>query len=387
MFEELKAIVSDRVMTPLKFDSLRDRFGSQMTIERPADSLDVAMAYCQLAVPLLRETGDSVSGQGADLLVRFIADLPESVRKEVSRISTFSQLSSRAWEEPKMDAYVALSCTVHDVWAHLLGPESTEDDAITEVLLRGYGGAAYDFGSGAGHFAHELAARGVQVDALEVDPIKAAFFEFRAHYSGLERYMKLGQSQDQYDLALAINVLDHLEQPSLAVEHLAALLRPGGTLYVLAAFPNDGWHQSDPEMVARCSEALWRFFIPSTKAALSVPGFDTFARKAFHLNDDGPLQRRPCMHPASIWQTRQEEDQQILLTPGFYSVPCVLNKDTSEICSYFDGSLSVEELAQKFNVDAEELLGLCNYLYKHRHLFWDSAQTHADSAVPAERIN
>jgi len=385
MLEELKEIVERRTRERPRLDILRERFGPHWTSNRPVDTLQVAMAYCRLALPLLDTHDRSVAAQGADLLLRFIADMPAALAQQIADVPAFREPVERAWQEPCVDSFVALSCTVHDVWAHLVGPESEEDDAVLAEILRHDAASVIDFGAGAGHFSHALALHGMNVDAVEIDPVKAAFLEFRARHSGLSERLHLGaRGRKDYDLALAINVLDHLEEPVLAVTHLAERLRPGGTLCVLAAFPSDGWHQSDRESVARCAELLWQRFVPAAPGAANVPWLECFVRRADRGADASVSQRVPCLHPRARLQAGSDGEC-VLATDNFYSAACTLNEDAGALCERFDGAHTVDEIAKAMDVEAEDLIAFCDYLHGRHQLYWaEVASGHRGRFVPLE---
>lgn len=368
MLEELQAIVAARCVRKPAAQAMLARFGKAWRAEAPRDVRAFASAYCAEALPLLRRGDDSAAGLGADLLLQFLADLPAEVASRIDAVADFAPAAARAWLEPVGDAFVALSCTVHDVWAHLLGPESQEDELVLGELLRHAPSTAFDFGCGAGHFAHALARHGVDVEGAELDPVKAAFFRYRARHADLAQRMRLQPDGAAVDLVLAINVLDHLEEPAEAVELLAQRLRPGGRLCVLAAFPNDGWHQNDPDAVARCGQSLWRRFEPAPGPPCAVPWMERFAWRR-QPSGDSLERRHPCLHPAARLEPAPSGGHH-LVTPSPYALPCHLNDDAAELCRHLDGSRSVAALARILQIDAAELDEFCDYLHTTRQLYW-----------------
>jgi SAM-dependent methyltransferase len=249
-----------------------------------------------------------------------------------------------------------------------VGPESGEDSAIESALLWHRPSTAYDFGCGAGHFAHALAAAGVTVDGFEVDPVKSAFFEFRAEASGLRAYMRLGQLRGSYDMVLALNVLDHLEEPVSAIAMLTPLVAPGKVLCTLAAFPKDGWHQSDVDIVASCGKALWADFSLSSYRGELVPWMDCWVRHA-GLAVEPSLGAVPRLNPGTHYH-KDAQGQVIFHANRFYSTPIVVDSSTAEICCQFNGE-SLGVIAESTDTDLEDLIGLCRYLQLTGHLYWE----------------
>lgn len=367
MISDLKEIVEQRLRRPADLSALRSHFGDQ-PLDSPGRSIAFATSYCQAALPALAKDPDaSVAAQGADLLINFLAKLPEHLIRSISDIKQFAAPSSRAWHEPLMDRYVGLCCVVHDIWAHLLGPESKDDANIVQLLLESPARRAIDFGAGAGHFAHELALHGVEVDAIEVDAMKQAFLSFRARHAGLEHLIRLGPRTVEYDLGLAIDVLDHMERPAEAVHLLATHLSAGGRLITLAAFPDDGWHQSDDVAIDHCGEALWKHFIPTGVPNSGVAWLDSFVKR----RDEEPRTetRIPKLHPAAWWRLT-ESNEVVIGVDSRFCRSCVLNPDAAEVCQQFQGYERAESVAARNGVDSSEFAALCDCLRNQRLITW-----------------
>lgn len=377
MLNELRKIIAMRAGA-LDLSRLREQFGASTQLTTPAEVFNVAQALCRIALEQLPDGGaPSAAQQGADLLIRFIAEMPDSLARSVRAVTAFVPQAARAWLEPQLDSFVALACTVHDVWAHLLGPESEQDAAIAAALLWHRPCTAFDFGCGAGHFAHVLAAAGIHVDGLEVDPLKRAFFEYRAQASGLADRMSLVRRNDTYDMVLAINVLDHMEDPAPALAAFAAALSPGRVLCTLAAFPSDGWHQSDPAVITACARDFWGNYTLSRYRGALPPWMDCWVRCSEPL-DLPTFASRPLMNPGSVFH-RDGEGQVTLHANRFYSQPLMLDSYTAEVCGRFNGLNSVAEVANQTKVDPDELLTLCTLLQQTRHLYWEPDAGHGKS--------
>jgi SAM-dependent methyltransferase len=87
-----------------------------------------------------------------------------------------------------------------------------------------------DFGAGSGTYADLLAARQITPECLEPD-------EDLQHILRAKGYRVLDHEREpardeRYGLIYTFNVLEHIKNDQAASEHLAALLRPGGTLVV-----------------------------------------------------------------------------------------------------------------------------------------------------------
>jgi SAM-dependent methyltransferase len=366
VLNELREIIARRAGR-LDLSSLRRQFDGE-AVRTPADMLDFAQALCRIACEKLPDEAARTAAQmGADLLVRFIAELPDDLARSLRQVPDFAPAAERAWLEPSVDPFVALGCTVQDVWAHLLGPESSEDDAIAAAICWHAPGTVYDLGCGAGHFAHVLAALGVAVDGHEIDPVKRAFFEYRASESGLAQRMRLGRRRDTYDMVLALNVLDHLSDPESALDTLVQAVRRGGNLCTLAAFPADGWHQSDPDIVSSCGRSLWNDFTLTDCPSGNVAWMDCWARRSAPLPELA-LGSRPRVNPGSTFH-REAADRVVLHANRFYSQQLLLDGDTTDICNLFDGGVSVRDVALRCEVDPEELLDLCRHLQGAGHLY------------------
>ncbi|WP_067454457.1 class I SAM-dependent methyltransferase [Actinomadura macra] len=109
---------------------------------------------------------------------------------------------------------------------------------LSEELLRfSMPGEAVDIGAGAGGNSRELAAHGWQATAIDLSPAAVALARAQGveAYEGDARYLPLPPSH--FDLVLAMDVLDHIEDDARAAAEITRVLRPGGT--VLLSVPSD----------------------------------------------------------------------------------------------------------------------------------------------------
>ena len=99
-------------------------------------------------------------------------------------------------------------------------------------------GRVLELGAGTGTFTKVLARTAASVDALE--PSSYSFSELRRATRGLGNVTPLlgtleelaNQESDQYDNAVLVNVLEHIEDDAGCLQELARLIRPGGGLAV-----------------------------------------------------------------------------------------------------------------------------------------------------------
>jgi 2-polyprenyl-3-methyl-5-hydroxy-6-metoxy-1,4-benzoquinol methylase len=112
------------------------------------------------------------------------------------------------------------------------------DAVLARVDDLGIGGRALDFGAGTGRLARLLADRPrfSQVDAADL-------VEYTGAGAGRVRWMiadlneKLPAHEGTYDLVVAAEVIEHLENPRFVAREWFRLLRPGG--WLVASTPNN----------------------------------------------------------------------------------------------------------------------------------------------------
>jgi 2-polyprenyl-3-methyl-5-hydroxy-6-metoxy-1,4-benzoquinol methylase len=105
-----------------------------------------------------------------------------------------------------------------------------------------------DVGAGTGGLAVSIAARGHRVTVVDPSPDALAAARWRAAESGVMLTEVQGEAGDLpalvgepgaegggADLVICHNVLEYVDSPSAALEAVARVLRPGGTVSVLAA--------------------------------------------------------------------------------------------------------------------------------------------------------
>ncbi|WP_131740968.1 class I SAM-dependent methyltransferase [Actinomadura roseirufa] len=106
-----------------------------------------------------------------------------------------------------------------------------------ELLRFSAPGDAVDIGAGAGGNSRELAEHGWRATAIDLSPaaVELARAQGVEAYEGDARYLPLPSAH--FDLALAMDVLDHIDDHQRAAAEITRVLRPGGI--VLLSVPCD----------------------------------------------------------------------------------------------------------------------------------------------------
>jgi 2-polyprenyl-3-methyl-5-hydroxy-6-metoxy-1,4-benzoquinol methylase len=122
---------------------------------------------------------------------------------------------------------------------------TSADPIYNAVLARvdalGVGGRALDFGAGTGRLARLLAERErfTQVDAADIVAYEGASAG-GVHWILGDLNERLPVPDGTYDLIVAAEVIEHLENPRFLAREWFRLLRPGGAL-VLSTPNNESW--------------------------------------------------------------------------------------------------------------------------------------------------
>lgn len=134
-------------------------------------------------------------------------------------------------------------------WAYyagaLINGESATHRAVSERLTSWCPPPAkvLDFGTGEGALAARFSDLGYATDAADIDRAQSPALQGLRFWQ-LREGIALAQSiaERDYDAVVAVEVLEHVENPWRTVRELAALLRPGGYLFVTT--PNITNHAS-----------------------------------------------------------------------------------------------------------------------------------------------
>lgn len=114
-----------------------------------------------------------------------------------------------------------------------------------ELLRFSVPGAAVDIGAAAGTASRVLAEHGWHATAVDVSPeaVALALSHGVEAYEGDACFLPLGPCQ--YDLALALDVLEHVDDDQRAAAEITRVLRPGGTALVSVACDMALWSAHD----------------------------------------------------------------------------------------------------------------------------------------------
>ncbi|MWA03746.1 methyltransferase domain-containing protein [Actinomadura sp. LD22] len=114
-----------------------------------------------------------------------------------------------------------------------------------ELLRFSVPGAAVDIGAGAGADARMLSGHGWRATAIDLNPEAVALARAQGveAYEGDARYLPLPGGA--YDLALAMDVLAHIEDDRRAAAEIVRVLRPGGTALVSVPCDMGLWSAHD----------------------------------------------------------------------------------------------------------------------------------------------
>ncbi|MGD0247417.1 MAG: methyltransferase domain-containing protein [Candidatus Limnocylindrales bacterium] len=105
-------------------------------------------------------------------------------------------------------------------------------------LVRGYvlsASRVLDVGAGAGAFSRRLADSGYQVTALDVDPEEWIADEIPFRVLDIDRGLQ-ASVVEEYDAAVCLEVIEHLENPWQFMRETLHLVRPGG--HLILSTPN-----------------------------------------------------------------------------------------------------------------------------------------------------
>ena len=114
-------------------------------------------------------------------------------------------------------------------------------DWLIALTLQHLGSRAIEIGSGTGDYALAYAEGGVQITASEADPARLAGLQTRFGADDRVQVRELTvplDVDDNYDAAVALNVLEHIPDDVAALRSFARLVRPGGAVVLIVpAFP------------------------------------------------------------------------------------------------------------------------------------------------------
>jgi 2-polyprenyl-6-hydroxyphenyl methylase/3-demethylubiquinone-9 3-methyltransferase len=140
-------------------------------------------------------------------------------------LSKFNALAARFWD-PRGEMRPL----------HLLNPERLR--FVTERTLLS-GARVLDVGCGGGLLAEGLAQRGAQVTGIDLAPGMIEVAALHAAESALNIEYRLAGAESllagdagAFDVITCMEMLEHVPQPARMMSTLAALVRPGGSIFV-----------------------------------------------------------------------------------------------------------------------------------------------------------
>lgn len=335
-----------------------------------AEQLRHASVCCKRWLARLRPglALDEPATRGAVLLLTFLADSPLSLRALLARGNSILKLPCEsAWEEPLAGPAVGLAATAQDVWAHCLGPERAEDACVVGLLNELRPQRVLDWGAGCGHFAQAAAAAGAHVDAIEIDPVKQCFLRMRARSRrGEAEIHVVERPQGPYDMLLAINVLDHLQRPDLALPGVLSAMAPRSNVLVVAAFAADGWHCCNPELAVACASTLNQQFRLADRWFERAPYLNHWQRGYAIAT---PKMAAACLAASTRIDRESSNEGRILVrSPRFFARACELSIEGARLAAALNGRRTIVDLADAFQLEVATVkdfvdeLGACGLL-------------------------
>lgn len=97
------------------------------------------------------------------------------------------------------------------------------------MFLNPRGKSVLDFGGGDGAFATELANRGAKVSLFDIDENASRFATVDPRILILDG---LYQLKNQFDIIIALEVLEHIPDDTTVVKNLSSMLKTGGQLLI-----------------------------------------------------------------------------------------------------------------------------------------------------------
>lgn len=138
-------------------------------------------------------------------------------------------------------------------------PEAdAQRDAIRELLGVRPGEAVLDIGVGPGMLASEMAAIGAKVVGVDVSDAMLALARRRFAFDGVAVELVVGDctalpfADGSFDVVVAIQVLEYVDDVGAALREAARILRRGGRLLIVDTdIDSRVWHAQDPARASR----------------------------------------------------------------------------------------------------------------------------------------
>ena len=140
-------------------------------------------------------------------------------------------------ERPASERAFDLVAPFYDSWFETpLGRvvDELEKDLLYRLARPKAGERALDVGTGTGHFAFDLAAKGLQVVGVDISRpmLASARAKGPAVRLVLADAAELPLADDSFDLTLAVTTLEFVARPDEALAEMWRVTRPGGRLVV-----------------------------------------------------------------------------------------------------------------------------------------------------------
>jgi 2-polyprenyl-3-methyl-5-hydroxy-6-metoxy-1,4-benzoquinol methylase len=171
--------------------------------------------------------------------------------------------------------------------------------AIERVLeAKSLGGAVLDYGAGVGDLTRRLLAldRFASVSAADIMPAPAGLAQVNWIEQDLNEPMR--GYDGAFDVVIAAEVIEHLENPRFTVREIARLLRPGGTAVVTTP-NNESWRSFVALAVRGHYAAFGELAYPAHITALLRKDLTRIFLESkleapeFYFTDDGGLPGKP----------------------------------------------------------------------------------------------
>ena len=187
--------------------------------------------------------------------------------------------------------------------------EGISSEAIYRVIedaIRGRGlrGTILDYGAGRGEFTRSLLKMGLfericAADLMAVPPDLTN----RVEWIEQDLNAPIACGDEQFDVVVAVEVIEHLENPRMMMRDLFRLLRPGGTA-ILSTPNNESWRSLLALLMRGHFVAFLASCYPAHITALVREDLKRifeeagFARPGFCFTDEGGLPGKPSV----TWQ-------------------------------------------------------------------------------------
>jgi 2-polyprenyl-3-methyl-5-hydroxy-6-metoxy-1,4-benzoquinol methylase len=117
-------------------------------------------------------------------------------------------------------------------------------------------GRLLDVGCGYGLMLDEARRRGYEVEGVELSVAAVRYARERLGLPMREMAFEDGALEsERYDVVLAVDILEHLDDPVAALDRMCALLAPGGALLIVTPDPTS--------LVARAAGSRWWCYEPA----------------------------------------------------------------------------------------------------------------------------